>query len=1474
MFQSEDLKAHLEQSASISVNSLVTAEWNMNIATNIAKVGNYRYRPTEANSPYSILPNNYDPLDAGTFYTNATYSDITIDGGLDVDDEPIAFKSIRNKEALYFSLEDCLYNFRPRSGINKLRYLDERYTHHSNIDLARRPRYYMADKQDKFKYWTSYRTETDTEDLGSPIFMYSTVPIVGSIPNVIERGIASNNVSGRYHIDDAVPFVVYKNPVPANRLVVKMQTHVGDIDLGPFKTASENFADPFFGFANQQTPRSWKIQYLVGNSWIDAISFNDSSTRSDGTPIVGPDGYVELVYGLLLPEEYRDKFKYFGELISESALPEQNIDGAGYLIKLDINDIGYYKIYNIATGEYSDAIIPNYGWRLFNESLDSATPFVTDLTSPASYYDDTIKSTRYREFEYISGIRIVVQTMNKLNSTFDLIEFSPRLVVDLSDKITEFSVTKSASDLGSTGLPIGQLLAATGSLSIFDYDRAFSSVNENSVISQYLSNHIQFKFYEIVLNVDGFDYYVPIKTMYSEGFPEVDINTRDVAIETRDLYFYFESLEAPQIFVQNASLSYAVALLLDSIGFSNYTFFRLSDENEIIIPNFFVAPNTTIASVLSELAASTQSAMFFDEYNNFVIMSKNYMMASADKRETDIELRSTKDFEKDGIVLNSKTSNNLANIINIASTETSVYNSGQVGYTSRYIQRAYGGLSQSLVADRDKTWVYRPVPLWEATGTEITKSINNEGGNASSYTLSAIPLASDLSDVVPNVVNNVVINNVMNLGEGVYFISRYSGYFYANGEIIKYDAVEFAISGPELRDDNGNITSTIWIKSQKEYENIFSKLAFNGKIFPTGRVRIYSEPNYETVNGETRLSSGAVAKHGRGQFGTPVVYHSAGLNQYWSDTNNCKVFKLPEFQEMIKELNIRTDSAREADNNAKAIIGGIVKNFLSKSSITEAEALKLYSLQTGTTQSSALIMQGAAEKAIPARDDDEESIGPLNYVSYVYKELDSSYRNFGTRMRIIGKIENNDFRGQTPSGSTTYYNTTETTDPSKLVSISGGSGGIGIFINPENHAGYYFEIVALNANNTSEFANSDKIYNILFWKTSKQKQSGPRRNRRRHDGSYLLFGGYTAINVDDGQYSGQARVAGQDSLSVYDIAVEYEDKGDSKTFYLYINNQIIAIVEDKEPLPVSNTMALFVRGSSRIMFENLYALGANSSENASPDTPVNSVFGNQPISINEAFRKYSISGMIQSTYLSGISSGSGPAYKIYFDEFGTIMREAAYFDIEYDKAYPALYAKLTPTFNRINSYAVSGFRASSYGAEFLIFNTTDTILPLDNKNGTGLQIQGVTFTQASENKITVDDYFDKLSDFSNPEFYEDNTVRSPLVSKEIYNDIRNSRIIHGVNEFTIAGAYIQDYDTALDIMEWTIPKISRPRLSMGLEVFGMPIIQLGDIISISYDDADGNPQVSKDEARFVVYHIEYSYQFGGPSTIIYVSEIV
>jgi hypothetical protein len=387
-----------------------------------------------------------------------------------------------------------------------------------------------------------------------------------------------------------------------------------------------------------------------------------------------------------------------------------------------------------------------------------------------------------------------------------------------------------------------------------------------------------------------------------------------------------------------------------------------------------------------------------------------------------------------------------------------------------------------------------------------------------------------------------------------------------------------------------------------------------------------------------------------------------------------------------------------------------------------------------------------------------------------------------------------------------------------------------------------------------------------------------------------LWGGLTNVLVDSGLFTGQGRsVTTTGANTVYDLGVEYEIVNETSIkFYLYVNNLLIGTVTDTEPFldtngkpAIYNNMALFVRGKAKCMFEHVYAIAANPHQTSSTEilstsqSNANGVFGDGSISFNNGMRKYAISGMVSQGFLSKVGTATNSANSLFYDEFGTIMREAAYFNVRYDKAYPALIAKIAPTFRNDRGYVVSGFMPGPYSAEFLIFNATDTVLNLDGTDGNYLRIHGITFTQQTTSELTVDEYFSTRSRLSDPQTPPGSSlVKSPLKEAEEFNKIKNSRSAYGKKEFTLDSRYIQSEDAANGLMEWLTSKIMKPRMSVGIKVFSMPTIQLGDIVSINMKDTDGIDQIAPETTRFVVYQIDYNKTNQGPDMTVYLSEVV
>jgi hypothetical protein len=73
-------------------------------------------------------------------------------------------------------------------------------------------------------------------------------------------------------------------------------------------------------------------------------------------------------------------------------------------------------------------------------------------------------------------------------------------------------------------------------------------------------------------------------------------------------------------------------------------------------------------------------------------------------------------------------------------------------------------------------------------------------------------------------------------------------------------------------------------------------------------------------------------------------------------------------------------------------------------------------------------------------------------------------------------------------------------------------------------------------------------------------------------------------------------------------------------------------------------------------------------------------------------------------------------------------------------------------------------------------------------------------------------------------------------------------------------------------MQWIVDKIMKPKKSIGVKIFANPMIQLGDIVTIDYEQ-DGVPVVPS-TTRFVVYHTKFSRTKDGPDMTLYLSEVV
>jgi len=580
-----------------------------------------------------------------------------------------------------------------------------------------------------------------------------------------------------------------------------------------------------------------------------------------------------------------------------------------------------------------------------------------------------------------------------------------------------------------------------------------------------------------------------------------------------------------------------------------------------------------------------------------------------------------------------------------------------------------------------------------------------------------------------------------------------------------------------------------------------------------------------------------------------------------------KTFKM-DWQYLFKPTwaSKNTSAANTATTNIKgnsaildkkASVSTQIADYLG---FTRYDGAGKYTTTSELIQSSAIIISGNSFT------EDNSALACVNRISKDLSTFNTSFDVFGARLRILGELakmqQNQDKQiseyNQYPKGRMAVWTTPTASQPLRI-----SSGGISFYTNTNNE-GYYVELVALSSSDKDATVSSDdSIYTLYLYKLKLVDNILK---------PTVLLKKFVPILTDSGFFLDK----GGDISSVYDLYVQISKSSNGRFLSVYLNNNIVGSVEDEaNNIAETQNIGTFIRGSSNLMFESIYAI--DSKNNNGDETKVSDVYVSDNYS---SLKNYAVSGIVQSTFLNKLSASSPysttktdgtTVSKLYYEEFGTIMREMVYLNVKFNKAYPALYSSVVQPYAS-RGFCISGYNPTPYGAEFLVFNVTDTLLSLSSTSGNYLRIIGTSFTQNAKQDLTVDEYYSIKTSLSNQDSILSNTDITQY--KKDYLNIKNSRMTYGIKSFSIESAYIQNYNAANDLMKWLIPKLSNPKKSIGVDVFGMPIIQLGDIIKIDYVSPDLSiTQISKN-SNFVVYGIEYSKDDSGLAILVYGSEVL
>ena len=264
----------------------------------------------------------------------------------------------------------------------------------------------------------------------------------------------------------------------------------------------------------------------------------------------------------------------------------------------------------------------------------------------------TVTQTSSQTNSALSSITGVSTTNSNIYldlSRMHLIEVSPRLEIDLSDFVQNVSIDKSL-DSGQTGLPISSINTNDARITLSGIPAINGSTlvpifsSQSNQASTILANILRknIKFY---INFNLIEYatlgttpsassstYIPGGVFYSDSWQENDIE--DISIQCFDISRYLQSTPVPDYVANLKSVFEVITNILDLAGFTDYDYdslYRICNSKSAPLDLSYYYCNskdTTILDALSQIFIAYQIGAYIDEYGVMKFLSLQDILSS------------------------------------------------------------------------------------------------------------------------------------------------------------------------------------------------------------------------------------------------------------------------------------------------------------------------------------------------------------------------------------------------------------------------------------------------------------------------------------------------------------------------------------------------------------------------------------------------------------------------------------------------------------------------------------------------------------------------------------------------------------------------------------------------------------------------------------------------------------------------------
>ncbi|QGH76370.1 minor tail protein [Streptomyces phage Daubenski] len=275
-------------------------------------------------------------------------------------------------------------------------------------------------------------------------------------------------------------------------------------------------------------------------------------------------------------------------------------------------------------------------------------------------------------------------------------------------------------------------------------------------------------------------------------------------------------------------------------------------------------------------------------------------------------------------------------------------------------------------------------------------------------------------------------------------------------------------------------------------------------------------------------------------------------------------------------------------------------------------------------------------------------------------------------------------------------------------------------------------------------------------------------------------------------------------------------------------------VSKKEPL--TGRFGVFTRGSTHADFEYLYGNGTTEDLHIDTTDMFDRIRGG--IVSSQADSEWIYKWHYTSHIVKKKKKYLWARYaQRFFDDFGPICHELREYDVQFDK-FPAVHSNIY--FSNDTQVVCPEYNANPFGAKFILANAYRNNAIVNGED---------TLTFGADNPVEQ-----KLMIYGRTVNKEDEKT---IVSK---NDDAIRR--RGSVETEVSSDWIQTESAAQALADWITYHWADGCDEVEAEIFGNPLIQLGDIVSINYPQKDFDPV----HHRYFVVELNRGYDTGYDTT--------